>query len=240
MEKSRINDLFHNDKFIRFISIIIAIILWAYVSYVINPETQKQINDIPVNFINDQVLLNSGLILKNKGYSVNLEVSGRRNVVSSLNSEVLSAEIDLSRYLKMGTNRVTAKIEGIPASVKIIKDPQDIFIELSKAYSIEKEIKVSIVGETKSGYYVKNANAKPAVVTIEGEEDVINSISDVIAIVDVSNLQNTFITEQKLNIIDNKGNEVRDVKANIDIVEVKILIEKEQQARLEAKNENDI
>ena len=110
MEKSRVSKLLNSDKFLAIISVFIAVILWAYVSYVLDPETQKQILDIPVKFINEQALMNSSLIMDEKEYFVDIEVKGRRNVLSSLNNKSVSAEVDLSRYLKLGTNKVNVKI----------------------------------------------------------------------------------------------------------------------------------
>jgi YbbR domain-containing protein len=112
LETSRIKELFKQDAFLKIISVFIAIILWSYVSLVLDPEIEKEFPNIPVKFINEQELINSGMTLINSEYSVNFVVKGRRNIINSINKEKIFASADLSGLSKLGRNEIEVKIEG--------------------------------------------------------------------------------------------------------------------------------
>lgn len=232
LEKGRIKELFNKDIFLRLFSVFVAIILWAYVSFVLDPETQKEFTNIPVKFVNEQNLLNSGLTLVNNNYNVSFLVKGRRNIVSSINKERLSAEADLTGYSKLGRNRLSVKISGLPSSVEIIKEPEDIYIELDKAYSIQKNISVITKGEPQKGFAVFQPSVKPTTVLVDGSQRLINSIYDVIVTIDVTNADKSFVTKERISIIDKNGSEIKGLKSSIGIVEVSIPIVKAKEVGL--------
>jgi YbbR domain-containing protein len=75
---------------------------------------------------------------------------------------------------------------------------------------------------------------------VDGAKRLVNSIYDVKVIVDVTNLDSSFTTKEKLSIIDSKGNEINELKTNIDVVEVSIPIVKTKEVTLKANVEGDL
>lgn len=234
LETSRVKKLFKQESFIKVLSVFIAIILWGYVSFVLNPQKQKEFTNVPVRFTNEQDLLNAGLTLVDSNYTANFEVKGRRNIIDSLNKDRIWAEANLSGYTKLGRNRVSLKVGGLPPSVEVVKEPADILIELDKVYSVERNITINIKGETQKGYAVFNPQANPSAVRISGSQKLINSITDVNIIIDVSGLDSNFKTKEIVNIVDSNGNKIKGLKSSVDIIEVSIPIVKAKEVLLKA------
>lgn len=232
LEKSRIKELYKKDAFLKIFSIFIAIILWSYVSFVLDPETEKELTNIPVKFVNEQALTNTGMTLINSEYTVDFIVKGRRNVVNAINKDRVFAEADLAGLSKLGRNKISVKIEGLSSMIQIIKEPEDIFIDLDKLYSVQKTISVITKGETQKGYAVNNPSVNPASVKIEGSQKLINSIYEVNVAVDITNLDNTFNAKEEINIVDNKGETIKGLKCNINYVEVKVPIVRAKEVQL--------
>lgn len=222
LETSRINKLLKSDVFLRITSVFIAITLWAYVSFVLDPETTKEYKNVPVRFINEQNLSNSGLSVIENGYSVNFEVKGRRNILSTIDSERLWAVADLSEYNKLGRNRIGVKISGMPSNVSLVVEPDDIFVELDKSLSVSKQIIVDLKGDPQKGFKISVPVVKPAVIQIAGPQKFVNEIRSVKVFVDVSNLDSDFTTKERIKILDGKGNEIKGLKTDMDTVEIAV------------------
>lgn len=224
METGRINKLLKNDIFLRIASVFIAITLWAYVSFVLDPEATKQFKDVPVRFINEQELANAGLTVIDEGYTVNFEVKGRRNILSTIDKERIWAVADLSEYNKPGRNRMSVKISGIPSNVSLVVDPDDIFVELDKSLSISKQITVNLKGKTQKGYKAMVSLVSPSTIQIDGPQRLVNEVRSAITSVDISNLDSDFTTKERIKILDSKGNEIKGIKTDVDTATITVQV----------------
>lgn len=226
LETSRINKTLKSDMFLKIASVFIAITLWAYVSLVLDPETTKQFKDVPVRFINEQDINNLGLAVVDEGYSVSFEVKGRRDILSTIDNERIWAVADLSVINKVGRNRMSIKISGLPSTVSLVVDPEDIFVEVDKSLLVSKQIAIELRGEPQKGFKTGVPVVNPADIQIDGPQKLVNEIHSVNVLVDVSSLENNFTTKEKVRILDSKGNEISGLKTDVDSVEITVPVGK--------------
>ena len=94
------------------------IVLWAYVLGVVNPETTVTVKDVPINFLNQDMLEDTGYtILSSSEYSVNITISGQRTAATKVKPGDFTVAADVEA-LRPGENTVRVFVSG-PDGVKI-------------------------------------------------------------------------------------------------------------------------
>lgn len=120
-----------NKTVLKIISLVIAILLWVYVMGEVNPETKVKVYDINVNYINTDVLADSGLaVAEDKPVRISAVIDGKRSDVNKAKKKGLTASIDVSRC-KEGNNKVDISL-NLPAGVNldsVSEDETDIKVE---------------------------------------------------------------------------------------------------------------
>lgn len=90
----------------KLLSLLMAILFWFFVMDQVDPEISRVIESVPVQLINTQELDQSNLKIMNQtDYFVNVEVTGRRNNVLSLNAKSIYLWADM-RSVRNGINNV--------------------------------------------------------------------------------------------------------------------------------------
>lgn len=224
---------------VRIFALIIAIVLWSYVMSEVDPNTSKEIN-VNVNFINEASLERQGLvILDPESASVEVTISGRRSDVVKVSEEDIIAQVDLSGYSE-GNVKVPVYLE-IPNSVRIEDyKPKEILFTFDKIVSREIPITIEYVGEEPAGYEIGDSTAKPQYVVVEGPRTWLNSVSKVVASVDISEVSDDVNVTVPLRIVDDEGNDVRGISSNVNVADVSIPVYQIKYVPVELKTENQI
>ena len=83
------------------ISVVVAFALWMYVVMVIGPEYSDTFRNVEVKLVNESALeKNNLMILGDKEFDVDLEITGNRSALNKLNSSNITVELDLSTILE--------------------------------------------------------------------------------------------------------------------------------------------
>ena len=228
-----------NEITLKIFALIIAIVLWSYVMSEVDPNTSKDIN-VNVNFINQASLERQGLvILEPENASVEVTISGRRSDVVKVKEEDIIAQVDLSGYSE-GNVKVPVYIQ-IPNSVRIEDyKPKEILFTFDKIISKEIPITVEYIGEEPSGYVIGESTIKPQYVVVEGPRTWLNSVSKVVASVDITKASDDINVTVPIRIIDDEGNDVRGISSNVNVVDISIPIYKVKYVPVELKTENQL
>ena len=131
---------------IKVLSIIAALILWLYTSNDENISTTYRIANIPIEIINEDYLIQSGLtLMPNQNFSTSLKVTGKPSDVYSIKPEQFKIVADLSVYvLRKGDNRIPITIVKRPAAdISIIND-NNMWISLEVDNYAEKTIPIQV------------------------------------------------------------------------------------------------
>lgn len=214
-----INKSKKNNLTIKIFALIMAIILWSYVMSEENPAITEEIKNIEVTFTNIATLEKQNLVvLEPNEATVNVKVSGKRNDLNNI-SEKIIARVDLSGYQE-GTVKVPVYIE-VPDEVKLVDhSPKEILFKFDKLVRKEMPITIETIGELAKDHSLAESVIKPQSIYIEGPKTWVDSVSKVVAFVDVTNKANDINVTVPIRIVDNEGNDVRGVTKDQNVVDV--------------------
>ncbi|MDN5323626.1 MAG: hypothetical protein PWQ67_2080 [Clostridia bacterium] len=184
----------------KMIAILLAILLWLYVSADQNPPIEKTLN-LTVNYDN----LRDDLTLTSKGNSVNVKIRGDQKVINSLGLKDFKASVDLSQ-VKMGEQSLPVKIVN-PLGVEIVEiSPKEVKVNVDKISEKQVPVKVALLGQTAHGYSSFKASVKPSQVVIRGPRNILENLVEARADVNLNNAQSNLVLNLPIKIQDRWGN----------------------------------
>lgn len=229
----------NNESTVKILALIMAIILWTYVMSQEDPKRTDHLN-VEVNFLNEASLDRQGLvILDPEDADVRVTISGRNSNVIKISEEDIIAQVDLSGYSE-GKVKVPVYVQA-PSSVTIEDySPKEILITFDKIVTRDIPITVETTGEVPSGNIIGTPEARPQYVVVEGPRTWLNSVSKVVASIDVSNSDEDINVAVPIRIVDDEKNDVRGVSSNLNLVDVSIPVYKVKTVPIELRTENEL
>ncbi|HEX9062269.1 MAG TPA: CdaR family protein [Clostridia bacterium] len=210
-------ELLRKDITIRVASVIFAVVLWFSVRDLNNPIGTKTIQ-IPLEIKNEQALQDKGIVIKNKNFSQNVEltVKGRKDRLANLSAGDFSALVDLSKIKSPDEKELTIDgpyyTGGIYNRQEIeINDtrPKTIKLELEKISRNTFKVDVVATGKMREGYKAVRISAVPDTVVLQGFDSVLGAVASVKAYVDLTNLdRDTLVNKKECKVFGADGNEI--------------------------------
>jgi len=210
-----------SKTFYKIISVVIAILLWAYVIEVTDPVKKQNINDIPVQLRNVESLADRGLALSGDAeYTVDVVVQGKRADLSKITEGDILAEADLFGY-SIGKNSIPIVVtapKGISVSeVKPIK----INVVIEERVEVIKPIKVAFLGQFEEGVEAGQIATQPEEILVSGAKSEVGAVSHIRAEVPISRLTAESSTIQtKAFAVNDEGDLVQNVRLSSSYINV--------------------
>ncbi|MFA9381766.1 MAG: YbbR-like domain-containing protein [Acetanaerobacterium sp.] len=182
MKKLGIRKLLYNDRVLMILSIILGIIVWAFVVNVIDPDKDQGVTGIPVTFDNESLerLGLSVISLDNK--TVEIGVLGNRMTVSELKADDFIASVSLVGVDVPGTYdlevQVSKKLQN--TDYDIIQPTSPIMVHVRFDKYVSKKITLSADLSSLSaplGYIMERHYITPGEVTVSGPETDVARVS---------------------------------------------------------------
>lgn len=196
-------------------SIVIAILLWSYVAFSENPDIESTVSNIPVEFTQHESLTEANLVLSHvHEYDVDLEVMGKRNVVTKLDASNMMVTVDLSDITRTGRSAGTYQLEYVinypddvnPSDVTVVDASADyITVEVEKL--VTKEIEIRGINESSiaEGYQCEPMEFDPETIVVSGPEADVSKVAYAQVTVERSNLSKTVQEEIPVVLVDANG-----------------------------------
>lgn len=228
-----------NDLTVKIFALAIAIILWSYVMNDVNPRITKECRNVDVVFRNLEVLDRSGLVLMEpQEIKVNVKISGRRSDVLKIKDKDIVAIADLSGYSE-GTKKVPIYLE-VPSKVELVDySPKEVSCTFEKIVSKEKAVTIKTNGKLPNGYSIGEAEVKPQLVFLKGPRSWVNSVSEVLAIVDISGRTSDINITVPIKLVDDGGNDVRGVEKDPNRVDIYIPVYRTKSVPIEIQTQGE-
>ena len=189
-------------------ALLFSIILWLVAINVNDPVETVSFSGIPVEFINEEVVTNTGKSYELVGNSqlVRVTVTGTRSVLSRIRNTNIAATADLSQ-MEANTYLVpiTAEVKEIEGEVSAEVSPRNLQEKIEDVMRNTFPISVRTTGIQRSGYELGEITTNPETITIWGTESTIQNIHTVVARVDISGMSESKTLEATLILLD--GNE---------------------------------
>lgn len=154
------------DWLVRFISIILAVILWYFVGG--EDRVDKNVM-VPIEIIN----LPRDLVISNQfKKEIEVTVSGPRSLIFEMSNKMVTRQVDLSTATP-GSMVVENDNDHIPVPRGITVQrvqPSSIILSLDKLIQKQYPVSARTVGRVAEGYYIKSLKTEPDVITITGPQ----------------------------------------------------------------------
>lgn len=205
-----------------------------------NPTITKEFRNTEVSLSNYSSLERQGLvIMEPKDPKITIKISGKRNYVNRILEEDILASVDLSGYSE-GSVKVPVYID-VPSEVRIVDyHPKEILFKFEKLVRKEAVVTVDTDGSLPQGYVLGEPEIKPQTVYIEGPRSWVDSVTDVVATVDLTNRTEDIKVTVPIKLIDEKGDDVRGVEKEQNLVDVFIPVYKVKKVPIELQTENQL
>ena len=229
-----------NDLTIKIFALIIAIILWSYVMSEENPLITPEFRNIDVSFENIDSLERQNLIvMEPKEAKITVKVSGKRNDISKISEKDIIATVDLSGYTE-GNKKVPVYVE-VPSEVKLVDySPKEISFKFEKIIRKGCPVTIETEGKLPQGYVLGEAEVKPQSVYIGGPRSWVNSVSKVIASVNVADKKDDINVSRPIKLVDDEGNDVRGVEKDQNAVDIFIPVYRAKKVPIKLQTENQL
>lgn len=171
-EPKKLTRLMSKDWLLKFVSLVLAIILWYFVG------GEDRINKnvmVPIEIIN----LPRDLVISNQ-YKKEIEVtvSGPRSLILEMASRAVTRQVDLSAATP-GTMVIENDNKHIPVlrgiTVQRVQ-PSSIILSLDKLVQKQFPIEARTVGRVASGYQIRSLKIDPELITIAGPHTTLSQV----------------------------------------------------------------
>ncbi len=223
------------------IAIIAALLLWVVVVTFIQPNTDKTIDNVPVNFTYDSgAYTEEGLsIINDPSATVSIKVSGDGSVIGSLTKEDFIVYPDYSsvdsageRSLKLLVKAASTSLTGVTVEITSATTSVDVVFDTVEEKTISIKLSAQDL-EIADGYVLVKTEATPSQVVITGPTTELANITEVIATYTLEEeLHETTTVEVTLQFFDDDGIEVEFVYVEPDIWETDVKLSVYKQVEL--------
>ena len=210
-----------SNKLNLLISIVCAIVLWAYITTVVNPETERTVTGIPVDLTNIEALNYRGFTVNESiSYLVDVSVRGSRSEVAKLTPADFRATADITGYRK-GVASVPVNIVMPPNFELVDIRPENIQVDIVNLITVNKPVRLEYEDTFPSGMEPGSIIITPEEMEVSGIADVVDSIDYIRAIVPEGSLSEE-VSTFRLDVvaINKNGEPVHNVGLSHNSVEV--------------------
>lgn len=209
-----------------FLSVLLAIALWFYVTSLDGNEDSKTISGIQVEFAGVEALEQRGLMIVGDAPRVSVRVSAAPMVLARLDSQSVQVSVDVSQITEASqyTLAYTATL-SLPAGVSssqvqfLSGQTGNVTFTVARYTSRQVEIQGQFVGTVAEGYLAGLADDfvfSPTTLTVSGQADMVNQISYVRVTVDGEGLTDSINGDYPYEFIGTDGEPLEDLDVEVD------------------------
>lgn len=180
----------NNSWLDKLISVAVALMLWVYVVYVLNPLSQTVVSNVPVLLLNQEVLAASQLAIAGpEHYTVDVVVEGTRSDTIALKDDQVTATADLFGMGK-GQNYLVVSV-SVPEKITVIEIRANrIPVYVDELVNIAKPVELA-VSNSSSSSEVGGIVLSPADVHVSGAKSIVDQVKSVRVTVPLDSLAET-------------------------------------------------
>ena len=210
-----------NNKLNLLISIVCAIVLWAYTTAVINPETERTISGIQVEPVNTDALNDRGFILsEGMPHYVDVTVTGSRSEIMKLKAADFKATADMTGYRK-GTYKVPVNVAPLNNMEFIQVRPDEITVEIVDLITVFKPVRLEFSEEFARDQEPGFIQIIPEEMEVSGVASAVDNIDYIRALVPEGELTEELSTIRlEVEAMNKEGQAVYNVGLSQNLVEV--------------------
>jgi len=165
-----------NNKANLLISIVAAIVFWAWITMAINPPVDQQIRGVTVDLVNLESLYDRGLTVdRTQTFVVDVVVNGARTEVTDLTAADIRATADMTGYPK---GYVDVKVNvTVPSNVTAVQvKPETIRVEIVDRITVTKPVELDFTETFPADMEPGFITVMPNEMEVAGTVDAVDSV----------------------------------------------------------------
>lgn len=212
------------------LSLVIAFVLWFYVITVVSPGSEEWVNDIPVVFEGETVLIEDrGMMITSSSTDVliDLKLSGNRTDLAKVNRGNITLKVDLSKVYDPGEHELQYSIAfpgDVPqgALTTESKYPETIKLTVEKRIKKPVDVRVEFTGSAAENFMADTENRvlDYPTVNVIGPSSVVDLIDHAKIEVDLTERTESVSENFRYTLCDAEGNPVDVALVTTDVAEV--------------------
>ena len=204
-----------NDVLLRALSLLMAVLLWAYVISTDDQSVRNNVVNVPVLLQGVSDLTDKGLvILEGSSNKVTVTVESSRGDLLNLMNDpsLLTGTAELYHITEPGEYELTYLVDPTrykSEGVSIVdKQPQKLTIVVDRMSTASIPVSVNLTGTPGDNLTVDEYNASPDAIVVRGPETILRQIKTAEVVYDVSGLTASLQTNVTYRLLDANNQEV--------------------------------
>lgn len=221
----------------KIISLLFAIFMWFYIIQVQDPEVEKTVRNVPVQFTKSELEARGLTLVNDKEVQINVKIKGRRKYITSIKKEDITIVADVSNISASGTYNIRTNAVVSYGGVEVLEQkPSTVSVSVEKIDERPMPVQVITKGKPKNGYRVGESITSVEEIKIKGPESILGTIDKVCVEVDVTNAdKDVRANEVAIKYIGTSGEEFNPpVTAEVEEIDVLCEILKEKEVEIHA------
>ncbi|MCD8379185.1 MAG: hypothetical protein LUC95_02415 [Lachnospiraceae bacterium] len=220
--------ILHN-WYLKLLSIVFAIILWAVAYNIENPVTSTRFSNVEVTFVNTEVLEENGqvyAVLNNSDVVRTVTVSASRTIIDDITESDITVEADFSKMRLDGTVDLTFTCTKYDSS-NVTFSASSTTLQLDVEDKMERYFRLTaeVTGSAADGYIVSGSTLEQNQLSVSGPESIVSSISSTKASVVLDDATDNVVTYADIVLYDSDGNEISQDRLTLGSSRVRVTVE---------------
>ncbi len=210
------------------LSIVIAVSFWCFVTSTDGTPQTDTIGNIPVEFVDTDILESRGLMIVSKGVTVDVKVRATPAVLAKLDGQTVRVRASVSGVSTAGTQKINYTV-ALPSNVdesqvQFVGDAGGSVVDVDIAQFLRREVEVkgSFQGSVADGYLAgmeDDFRFSPSTVWISGQAELVRQVSHVLVTVTDTELMDDIGKDCLFTLIGASGDPLDlDVECDVDSV----------------------
>lgn len=196
-----------------FLSILIAVVMWFYVTSLEGNEDDKWITNIPITFTGLESLERRGLMLVEDAPTASVRVQAAPTVLAKLNKDTLRLTVDVSQIQVEG-QQTQAYVAVLPTGISsgqvefLSGQTGTVRFTVARHSTRQVEIRGQFKGTVADGYLLDMDSGflfSPETITISGQAELVNQVAYALVTVDGENLTESISGEYPYQLMGANG-----------------------------------
>lgn len=196
---------------LKILAFLVAALMWLIVVNIDDPIINQTYSGIQVNVINEEIVTDSDRTYQivDDTQEVSVTVTAKRSVLTKIEAEDITATADMKELTLDTQIPIEVSINGFSGKyVSAYSTPRNLQVKIEDEAKNNFPVTASSIGTVRDGYTIGELSVDPEQVTFRGPKTIIDSISKVVAEVDVSGLSDDATLEASLVLYDANNNVV--------------------------------
>ncbi len=223
--KRSLKDVLLNNIGLKIGAVIAAFTLWFIVVNIEDPSTRKSFT-LNVTIANEDVLTDAGQYYTIDGSStIKVSVSAKRSVIEKLTTSDFTATADMNFLMDDGRIPVDITLNRYSSQVTLSTKPLYLTVTVGDLSTKRLTITGLTTGTPATGYVLNSITVSPNVITIEGPDDIVNSIDSVTATCNIDGISDDIRESVVPKFYDSEGAQVDTSSLTMNVTTVDIEVD---------------